>query len=64
METVITTAFDVERQVAPHHCHTDYADLLLGHYILLSGCGHRARLRGLKCGVDVNSVLGRMNSLC
>lgn len=33
----ITTAFDVERQVAPHHCHTDDADLLLGHYILLSG---------------------------
>ena len=25
----ITTAFDVERKVAPHHCHTDDADLLL-----------------------------------
>ena len=33
----IATAFDVERQVAPHHCHTDNADLLLGHYLLLSG---------------------------
>ena len=33
----ITAAFDVERKVTPHHCHTDNPDLLLGHYILLSG---------------------------
>ena len=33
----ITTAFDVQRKVAPHHCHTDNPDLLLRHYILLSG---------------------------
>ena len=33
----ITTTFDVQRKVTPHHCHTDNSDLLLGHYILLSG---------------------------
>ena len=33
----ITAAFDVQRKVTPHHSHTDNPDLLLGHYLLLSG---------------------------
>ena len=49
----ITTAFDVERQVAPHHCHTDNADLLLGHYLLLSGVVTATRSQ-LKCDDNVS----------
>lgn len=49
----ITTAFDVQRKVTPHHSHTDNPDLLLGHYILLSGVV-TATLSQLKCDDNVS----------
>ncbi|WP_213054535.1 hypothetical protein, partial [Escherichia coli] len=39
----------------PHHCHTDNADLLLGHYILLSGV-FAVTVRGLNVYLMLTQV--------